>query len=159
MGSGRRNMEGDFPVNAHRSFRGLRPWNRHGKILIVAGFIYMLVGVSYLISKRSEGRTNSLQVLLNIAPIQFWGSVFIFAGLLAMISSRWPPFAETWGYVVLTSLSVGWGSAYLMGILFAGAPATNINGFFLWGLLGFLWWGISGLLNPEKVVRSDDRPA
>lgn len=133
-------------------FWGLRPWKRHGLILTVAGCIYALVGVSYILAGPNANRSIALEVLLRIAPLDFWGGVFIFAGVLSMISSRWPPFTETWGYMVLTGVSLGWGSAYLMGIVFYVSPWTNINGFFTWGLLGFLWWAISGLLNPDKTT-------
>lgn len=137
-----------------RIFWGLRPWKRHGKILTGAGIVYAMVGIAYIV-RPNEGRNSSLRVLLNVAPMSFWGGVFVFAGVLAIISSRWPRFSETWGYVVLTSLSAGWGSAYLMGILFLGLPWTNINGFFVWGLFGYLWWGISGLANPHKLPRKE----
>lgn len=160
MDQERWNLEGDFPVKAHRNLWALRPWSRHGIILLVAGFIYAIVGVSYILAKPSSNRANSLEILLRIAPLSVWGGIFVLAGILTMLSSRWPIFAETWGYVVLTGLSTGWGSAYLMGILFAKAPWTNVNGFLLWGLLGFMWWAVSGLVNPEKVVVIDEsRPA
>lgn len=139
---------------------GVRAWKRHGLILTVAGFIYMLVGAAYILSDPNEGRAVALQILLRTAPLEVWGWVFVLAGILSVISSRWPPFAETWGYVVLTGLSGGWGSNYLMGILFGDSPWTNISGCLLWGLLGFLWWAISGMANPEKMVvaTSADRP-
>lgn len=143
-------------MKANRIFWGLRPWKRHGKILTGAGIVYALIGVVYIVARPNENRDISLQVLLRVAPLQFWGAVFVFAGVLAVISSRWPEFNDTWGYVVLTSLSVGWGSAYLMGMLFLGTPLTNISGFLVWSLLGFLWWGISGLTNPHRP--REERP-
>lgn len=152
MGKGRRDMEGNFHMIPLRHFWGLRPWRRHGLILMVAGLMYILVGFAYILAGPNPTRNASLVVLLSIAPLSFWGGVFIFCGLLSMISSRWPPFTETWGYMVLTGVSLGWGSAYLLGVLFYGAPWTNINGFLTWGLLGFIWWAISGLLNPDKTA-------
>lgn len=144
-----------------RPFWGLRQMKRHGLILIVGGVMYALVGISQILSIPRPVRGHSLEILLRIAPLDFWGGVFIFAGMLAVISSRWPPHAEAWGYMVLAGLSCGWGSAYLMGILFAGAPWININGFLVWGLMGFVWWAISGLSNPDAAVVVTDvsRPA
>lgn len=139
-------------MNALRIYFGLRPLKRHGLILIVGGFIYALVGVSQILAKPREAKGSSLEILLRIAPLSFWGGVFIFAGILSIVSSRWPPHVETWGYMVLAGLSLGWGSTYLMGILFAGAPWTNINGFLVWGLMGFMWWAVSGLSNPDAAV-------
>jgi hypothetical protein len=153
MGQGRRDVENHPPVK--RVYWGVRPWKRHDLILTVAGTIYSLVGIAYIIADDSPARYVALQVLLTLAPLRIWGGVFVAAGLMCIISSRWPPFADTWGYVVLTGMSVGWGSAYLFSILLGPSPWTNINGFFLWTLLGFLWWAISGLLNPDRTGVTD----
>lgn len=158
MGEKRWGMEGDFRMKA-RSFWGFRAWKRHDLILSVAGVMYTLIGFAYIVAEPNPSRSISLQILVRLAPLDFWGGVFILAGVLSIISSRWPPASETWGYTVLTGISMGWGSTYLMGILFGDSPWTNINGFFIWGLLGFLWWAVSGLVNPDKiVVVNGDRP-
>lgn len=143
-----------------RSYLGLRPWKRHSLILTVAGVIYILVGVAYTLAEWNNDRATALKIVLRIAPLDFWGGVFIFVGVLSIISSRWPPFTETWGYMVLAGLSMGWGSAYLFGVLLADSHWTNISGAFVWGLFGFLWWAISGLANPVKlaVMIDGDRP-
>lgn len=133
-------------------FWGFRPWKRHSLVLVVAGCIFAFVGIGYILSTPNENRNRSLTVVLRIAPIEFWGGVFILAGILSMLSSTWPRHAEKWGYAVLTGLSLGWGSTYLTGIIFTGSPWVNINGFFVWGLLGFFLWAISGLQNPDKTV-------
>lgn len=151
MGKTRGRMEDDFHVNKFRRFWGLRPWKRHGLILMVVGFLYTLVGFNYITAPYSPSREHSLSVVLQFAPIQFWGAVFIFAGLLSMLSSRWPPFTETWGYMVLTGMSTGWSATYLTGMIFFGSPATNVTQVILWGCLGFIWWAISGLLNPDNT--------
>lgn len=155
-----RSVEGDFPVKANRFWGLRRQWKRHDVILCVAGLLYVLVGVYYIITSNETARFPSLQILLRVAPMTFWGSVFVFAGALSIISSRWPPFAETWGYVVLTSISAGWAAAYLMGMLFANAPYANVISTIVWGLFGFIWWAVSGLLNPDKtaVVTNEARP-
>lgn len=143
-----------------KSLWGLRKgWKRHDVILCVGGFLYILVGIYYA-SSSSVGRGSSLGILLQVAPMTFWGGVFMFSGLLAIVSSRWPRFAETWGYVVLTSNSAGWAGAYLMGMIFAGAPNTNVISTLVWGMFAFIWWAVSGLLNPDKtaVANSDSRP-
>lgn len=148
-------------MKANRTFWGIRrEWKRHDTILCVGGLLYMLVGLYYSTTSKAQPRALSLEILLRVAPMSFWGSVFIFAGVLAIISSRWPPFAETWGYVVMTSLSAGWAAAYLMGMLFADAPYTNAISTIVWGTFGFLWWAVSGLLNPDKtaVANSEARP-
>lgn len=108
-----------------------------------------MIGVSFLIADPTPARLQSLEIALRWMSLESWGMVFIFAGLLAILSSRWPPFSETWGYTVLTGLSSGWAMFYLTAIVFAGAPAQGFSGVLSWGLIAFLWWAISGLVNPE----------
>jgi ascorbate-specific PTS system EIIC-type component UlaA len=157
MGEKRGSVEGNFYMRRILPFLGLRPWKRHSTILMVAGILYTLVGVQYILANPSRGRSLALKVILDVAPISFWGVIFASAGILASVSSRWPPFAETWGYMVLTGLSAAWSATYLLGILFYHSPITNVTQVILWGLLAFMWWAISGLVNPgTPTVTSDD---
>lgn len=132
-------------------WRGFRVWKRHSLVLLVAGFIYALLGLSAILSPPRHDRDEALKIALQWMPLDGWGVVFIFCGSMAVLSSRWPPFSETWGYTVLTGLSSGWSAFYVMGILY-GSPITNLNMVFTWGILGFLWWAISGLVNPDDNV-------
>lgn len=135
-----------------KSFWGIRPWERHSLVLMVAGFSYIATGLTYITQEPTETRRIALEVALDKAPIEFWGGVFITCGILAIISSRWPPFTETWGYSVLTGLSGGWSATYITSVIFESSPATNLSGGLVWGLLAFMWWAISGLLNPDKTA-------
>ena len=137
-----------------KNFRGLwalRPWKRHSTILMVAGILYGFIGFQYIIAEPNRIREASLIVVLQIAPLEFWGGAFLICGVLTSISSRWPPFAEKWGYMLLTGLSGTWGAAYLTGISFFNSPPSAISQTILWGLLAFMWWAISGLLNPDST--------
>ncbi len=129
----------------------LRPWKRHSLVLMVAGLIFCLIGISYIITETTPSRQQALYVALKWFPMEVWGGVFIFAGLLAILSSRWPPVSKTWGYMVLTGLSAGWAAFYFMGVIIDRSPPANLSGTLSWGLIGFMWWAISGLLNPNDV--------
>jgi hypothetical protein len=150
MGEERGNMEENLRVKMIRRFWGLRPWKRHSTILMVVGILYAVIGFQYIIASPNPVRDRSLVAILQFAPIQFWGGVFLTAGILTSISSRWPPFAETWGYMMLTGLSSAWAASYLVGMFFYHAPKTNVTGAIVWGLLAFMWWAVSGLLNPDN---------
>lgn len=138
-------------MSPHKELWKLRPWSRHGRILTIGGVIYIMIGSSYMVQRPSSNRDIALQAVIKIAPLQVWGSIFVLAGLLSIISSRWPPKVEMWGYVVLTGISLMWGTAYLTGVTLANSPAANIGGALLWSLLGLLWWSIAGLRNPELL--------
>lgn len=133
-------------------WRGIRPWKRHSLVLLVAGAVYVFVGLSYIAAEERRSREIALQIALSWWSLETWGFVFMGAGLLAIISSRWPPVSETWGYFVLTGLSAGWSAFYLTGMIFADSPSSNISAFLTWGLIAFLWWAISGLVNPTVVL-------
>ena len=132
---------------------GLRPWRRHSLVLAVAGSVYVLVGVVYIITPTRPDRAAALALLLHYAPIQVWGIIWVLSGVLALISTRWPPPNETWGYTVLASISALWAATYGLSIVFFDAPASGISGVLAWGLFGFMWWAISGLRNPDDVPR------
>lgn len=141
-------------MNIHmpNRWKGIRPFKRHSLVLMVAGLVYILIGISYISTKPTHSRYVALKVALDWMSIDKWGYVFIIAGALAIISSRWPPISETWGYTVLTGLSTGWGSFYLVTVLFEHSPAQNLSGFLTWGIIGFMWWAISGLTNPHIMT-------
>ena len=129
-----------------------RPYKRHGLVLTVAGFAYILTGLTYIFAEPTPNRKIALQIAFKWFPIEFWGSVFIVVGFLAIASSRWPKFSDSWGYMLLTGLSAGWSATYLMGVIIEDSPISNLTGALNWGLLAFLWWAISGFVNPDKTV-------
>lgn len=140
-------------MDVKHPWRGIRSFQRHSLVLMVAGMVYVLIGASYLLSDPTPSRLVALHYAIGILDYNNWGYVFIFVGLLALLSSRWPPISETWGYQALTGLSVGWAGFYLTGVVFYEAPMSNLSGFLSWGLIGFLWWAVSGLVNPIHLLR------
>jgi hypothetical protein len=136
-------------------WRGIRGWKRHSLVLLVGGLIYVTYGLSLMYTEQVKSTLVALHVALSWWSMYWWGVIYIFAGLLGIISSRWPPVSETWGYAVFTGLSAGWAAFYMAAIMFTGSPLSNIRGVLTWGLLGFMWWAISGLLNPQPKNRGD----
>lgn len=151
MGEESGNLAGDHNIGKIRQLWGLRPWKRHSTILMVAGILYGFIGFQYIVAEPNKMREAALIVVLQMAPLKFWGGIFLLSGILTSVSSRWPPFAEKWGYMLLTGLSGAWSAAYLTGIAFFKSPASSISQIILWGILAFIWWAISGLLNPDST--------
>jgi hypothetical protein len=115
---------------------------------MVAGLVYVLIGLSFVLTSPTPARTQALKYAFMWLSPEGWGLIFIAAGLLSIVSARWPPVSETWGYTVLTGLSSAWAGFYLMGIVLGHQPLANFSGVLSWGLIAFMWWAISGLLNP-----------
>lgn len=128
----------------------LRPWARHSLVLAVSGSIYMLVGVSYLIAGANPAREQALALALSWWSLDVWGAIWVLVGGVAVLSARWPPASETWGYTLMTGLSAAWASFYLFGVLLFGAPLQGLSSVLVWALIAFVWWAISGLVNPDK---------
>lgn len=158
-------MEGPLVVSLKtkfvKNFWGIRPFKRHSLVLMVGGIFYACTGITYIWSETGSARKEALVVALKWFPLECWGSVFVVAGVMAFVSSRWPPVAESWGYMVLAGLSAGWSATYVAGVIFDDSPISNLTETFIWGLLAFLWWALPGFVNPDKtvvVVINDDGP-
>lgn len=132
---------------------GLRPWKRHSIVVTVGGLVYIAFGLMIILTWTDDGpRANNMSAGLLVAPMDFWGYLTIWSGLMAVVSSRWPAFHERWGYIALTGNAGVWGAIYLGGLFFDANAMSEATAGLLWGLIGFMWWGISGLMNPDKVV-------
>lgn len=149
----------------HRSRRDgwlrLRPWRRHSLVLLVAGVTYVLIGFAYLLTPSNPAREEALVLPLSLTAGSTLPWCFLFAavGALAILSARWPPASETWGYTALTGLSTIWACFYIGGmginIWVEHVPVdkalNSSTGALLFAVLGFLWWAISGLRNPDDL--------
>lgn len=129
----------------------LRPWRRHSLVLVVAGGMYISIGVAYIFGPSNPIRDSALRVPLTLLPISCWGVLFLGAGAMAILSSRWPPASDTWGYSALSGISTLWAAFYLWGIAL-GAGLGAAPGVLVWTLVSFMWWAIAGLHNSEDVV-------
>lgn len=151
----------EFRKNWRKHLWGFRPFKRHGLILLIAGLAYLATGLTYIWSAPTQNRRVALQLALGWFPIEYWGSIFGLVGVAAIISSRWPPVAEKWGYMLLAGLSAGWSATYAAGVIFEDSPASNLTGALNWGLLAAMWVIIPGLVNPDKtvvvVINGDER--
>lgn len=134
-------------------WRRLRPWQRHSQVLAVAGSVYLGIGTAFMVVPRSPERAAALEILLGILPLQAWGMLWAAVGLLALVSTRWPPASKTWGYTALTGVATIWSSAYLLGVLLLGTPVSGgLLGSLVYGLVAYLWYAIAGLANPDDLL-------
>lgn len=131
----------------------LRPWRRHSLVLLFAGVVYILFGVScFTTTDIPEPDRLMYELVLNLAPIPVWGALWFGTGLLGILSSRWPPASETWGYSALSGMATLWGSLVIASTFLGASSQALFNGLVFY-LLAFVWWAISGLVNPAEKVR------
>lgn len=130
---------------------GVRGWTRHSLILVMAGVMYIGIGVAFFYAPPQAKLDPSLKIALRWMTLYQWGWVYIGFGITAAISSLWPMGVEKWGYSVLTFISSAWAAFYLLAVILVGAPPIVLISSLLWALLAFLWWAVSGLISPEAV--------
>lgn len=136
---------------------GLRPWRRHSTVLLVLGSFYVMIGLSAIFTTSTKDRDTALTLALHLMSLRAWGLVFVIIGLMAVLSSRWPPQSVTWGYSAPAGLSALWASFYFFGVML-GAPASTLSGSIVWFALAFIWWAIAGLANPTpRLSRREKR--
>lgn len=139
----------------------VRPWTRHSLILVMAGLSHLTFGATYLYLEEGGPRMRMLVIPLKTAPVDFWALLFMWVGVLIILSSVWGGHSEKWGYTVATGWSAAWAAQYLIGAYFLQElHAANIAMGTLFTLIAFLYWGVSGLVNPDDiaiVVVDDER--
>lgn len=151
---------GEIVEETKPKWHAVKPWNRHGLILTVVGVAYILIGITYAIAPPSEARREALHLAFSIMPFSWWGVGFIVVGIISTMSSRWPSLPRTLGYSTLTGWSAAWAGFNIVGGL--SQHDTHLSyaaGGLAWGLMGFLWWAISGLICPPKERGVRGRPA
>lgn len=151
------NVDGIIPPKPKWHF--VKPWDRHGLILVTAGVSYILVGIAFLLSEETETRRKNLQYAIDIMPYKCWCMVFIVVGVIAIISSRWPSTPRTLGYSILTGWTAAQAAVYILGGLSDPLNLSYVATGFVWCLVGFLWWAIGGLICPPTERGSRGRNA
>lgn len=147
-------------TSTHKKWHHVKPWDRHGLILMTAGLAYILIGIAFLSSEVTQSREDNLRHVLRVMPYDVWCAAFVVVGIISIISSRWPSKPRTLGYATLT----GWTSAcagfYIIGGLSEPMNTAYVAIGFVWGMMGFLWWAVSGLVCPpnERGSRGNTSP-
>lgn len=143
--------EGGEAAKMPPKWMSIKPWNRHGLILTIAGLAYILIGIGYVISNETPSQTEVMKFAFLFMPYTGWGIGFIVVGCIAAMSSRWPSLPRTLGYSTLTGWTSAWAGFHVVGGLSQHATHLSyVAGGLAWGMMAFLWWAISGLICPPK---------
>jgi ABC-type transport system involved in multi-copper enzyme maturation permease subunit len=116
---------------------------RRGAVLVLLGAIYTLIGIGYITTPLTEAAADQLHFALTIASSYVWGYLFLITGIVAVISSRWPPGKTTWGYGFLAATSLWWAGQYFIGMVIVHARGSY-RGVLSWLALSVMILIISG---------------
>jgi hypothetical protein len=125
----------------------LRPWGARGLVLVILGIIWSLLGTHYVLVPWTPNAREALFVPAALAPQWVWGMGWLVAGLLAIVSSRWPPTQDSWGYVALGTTAMLWACFYLFGALRSDL-VSGATGSLVWLAVCGLLYAVSRLAEP-----------
>jgi lysylphosphatidylglycerol synthetase-like protein (DUF2156 family) len=87
---------------------------RRGACLLVFGFIPFSIGAALFVQPTDRhGERRAIPVLEHIAPAEFWSSVWMLLGLVAMICAFLTWKEQRYGFIIAYALPTFWGAAYL----------------------------------------------
>ena len=121
----------------HRLFGG-----RRGAVLFLLGMIFTLTGVGFITQELTPNISSQLRLVLDLAPRQVWGAMFVISGLTGVCASRWPRNGQRIGYGTLTGVAVWWTAAYMCGAI--GGVVGSYRGALSWAAISSLLLIISG---------------
>lgn len=104
---------------------------RHGAYLLVTGCAWVIYGAGVLVDPRPT-TIRSAAVLEYLAPMEIWSMVWIFCGVIAMITSwaRWP-FRVELGFAAATLPPLLWALAFTAAWIF-GEYTDAWSGVVIW---------------------------
>jgi hypothetical protein len=114
---------------------------RRGAVLMLLGVLFVLIGLQLIIQPLNPTVSKQLKYAFTLAPANFWGSVFILAGGISILSGKWKVF-HAYGYGSLTLVSSGWAFFYFLS--FASGTNGASRQFVTWLAISILVLIISG---------------
>lgn len=127
----------------------LRRFTPKSFVLVMLGGIFTLLGVNGITHPWTHQQAEALVMLAAIAPRWVWGGLSIVAGLGSVLSSMWPTWNDTWGFVALGGMSAWWACAYVSGVVVTGSM-VGISSALIWGGFCAMLWAISRLDDPYR---------
>jgi hypothetical protein len=97
--------------------RGAARWltrrlGRRGALLTLKGIMAMGYGSGQLV--QPTGDRQGLTLLLQWRPLEFWGWVWISAGIIAVVCAWLPPRKDWPGFLAVWLIATPWAMAYLV---------------------------------------------
>ena len=130
-----------------------RRLGRRGAFLLCFGTVWGLIGYGQVTSPQPDQR--ALKLLLDIMPLDAWGSCWIAAGLIA-VASAWMPQGWDWpGFLALPLIVLPWCFAYLMAWWPLGIFPRGWIAAALYGALAIGIFVVAGWREPPRPKRAE----
>jgi hypothetical protein len=99
---------------------------RRGAFQLIFSALYLAVGISFLVIPTAASRADALRWLTDLLPLWPFASIWIVAALTGAVSAFLCRPRDWVGFFALTLAPAAWGSLFLIGVIFAGAPALGV---------------------------------
>lgn len=136
-----------------RTYMMLKPFGVRGLVLSTLGVLWVLIGVSGLTVGLSPLSVLTIDYMLD--ELFFLNTVTVSAawiatGIMGIITSRWPPYQDSWGFFFLAPMPMFWALLHLVGAIFHG-PILGVLVTVVYAVMCVLLWGISKLEDPSMT--------
>lgn len=129
--------------------------SRRSLSLCILGVVYVLVGVSQIVTEDSALRDYALlkayDAHLRLWPLRVWGALFAAVGVGAVLSGLTR--RHTWGFASLMGMSTWWAAMFAMSWLATGYHRVTIH-LLTWLIIAAFLGILSGWPDPPPTRRT-----
>ena len=147
------------PRHGRKSFNHDKSWRFNGlrgRYLLAKGFIYVLLGLSYIIPvARTPGTEASLAYLVEIGiSVGVMGWLWIIVGIAVIVGSfRSPPGEDGWAFQLLAGTASFWAIIYMMSWILGDSTRGWVSGAIFAGM-AFASYTVAGMVSVKQLQAS-----
>lgn len=142
-----------MPIKRYRMARA--KFGKRGFACLWFGIVFIVIGLSFIIGAQSPTLLMNLKFLINVLPLDVWGSIWVLGGLTFLIAAFWKKLelaAFMFGIAITLNWSVGYAIQAAFGESSRGWVSSAIYGFFAVLILLISTWA-----EPDKPVEMGDK--
>ena len=147
------------PRHGRKSFNHDKSWRFNGlrgRYLLAKGFIYVLLGLSYIIpAARTPGTEASLAYLVEIGiSVGVMGWLWIVVGIAVIVGSfRSPPGEDGWAFQLLAGTASFWANIYILSWILGDSTRGWVSGSIFAGF-AFASYTVAGMVSVKQLQAS-----
>jgi hypothetical protein len=121
---------------------------RRGAFQITFGFVYLIVGSSFFYMPTTPSRAALFAWLTEHVPLEWFASLWIIAGVIALVCAFLPRPRDAAGFIALVFAPGIWFGLFLIGAGVTGSPIAVVSGI-VYGVFGVAPLIVAGMQGPR----------
>ena len=148
-----------LPRHGRKSFNHDQSWRFNGlrgRYLLAKGFIYVLLGLSYIIpAARTPSMEASFAYLVEIGiSVGVMGWLWIVVGIAVIVGSfRSPPGEDGWAFQLLAGTASFWAIIYMLSWILGDSSRGWVSGAMFAGM-AFASYTVAGMVSVKQLQAS-----